>query len=221
MIKGKKGFTIVELLMVIGVLSVLVTIITTAASSAVRQSRVKRTAAMMTVLQAGLETYHTQKGEWPGVLQTWAKNGSSGNTKKQTDYLSNSQADTVFRELVRESVKVGRSPMLDVSGLFVSDAPTGGRDDQDGKPCSGLEFMKAIFNGKHHKKIPLSQMAFGYTEKRTGWFRRFIVKYNFQTDSVTVMTQREDINDVPSDYYAEMCHLYSGQNIRWPQKPSL
>lgn len=208
---NRKGFTIVELLMVIGVLGILVTIITTAASTAVRQSRARRTAAMMAVLQAGLETYYTQKGEWPGKLQSWADKGNSGNTKISVDYLDDKDADTVFQELVRESVKVGKSPLLDVAGLFVANS-SNVKDDRSEKPSYGMDFMKAIINGKHHKKLKLANMAFGYTEKKTGWFRRFVIRYNFKTDSVTVMTQHEG-TDVANDYYTE-------NNIRWPEKPN-
>ena len=46
----RRGFTIVEMLMVIAVLGILLGIVTTAASSAIRQARVKRAEAMRTVL---------------------------------------------------------------------------------------------------------------------------------------------------------------------------
>ena len=38
----KKGFTIVELLMVVGILGILMTIVTTAAAGAVKQARGRR-----------------------------------------------------------------------------------------------------------------------------------------------------------------------------------
>ena len=42
---GRRGFTIVEMLMVVGVLAVLMGIVTTAATAAIRQARDRRTAA--------------------------------------------------------------------------------------------------------------------------------------------------------------------------------
>ncbi|MBR0313345.1 MAG: prepilin-type N-terminal cleavage/methylation domain-containing protein, partial [Oscillospiraceae bacterium] len=60
----RNGFTIVEMLMVIGVLAVLTAIVTTAASSAVRQARTRRIEAMRMMVQTGIATYRAQRGHW-------------------------------------------------------------------------------------------------------------------------------------------------------------
>ena len=50
----KKGFTIVELLMVIAILGVLLGIVTTAATASIRQSRERQAKAMQNTLQNGI-----------------------------------------------------------------------------------------------------------------------------------------------------------------------
>jgi prepilin-type N-terminal cleavage/methylation domain-containing protein len=204
----KSGFTIVEMLMVVAVLSVLLGIITTTASSAIRQSRVKKAAAMRSVLEAGLATYYAQQGEWPGKLKSWSEKGTDGG-KLRVDYLSETEADSVFQELVSESLK-GR-PMLDVSGLFVARASVVGADSSRSK-AHGMEFRAATAPNRKGGRLSASQLAYGYATKETGEFRRFIIKYNFETDSVTVMTQNESAS---SDDYAKE----TGK--QWPQKPDL
>ena len=212
--RRRSGFTIVEMLMVVAVLGVLIGIVTTAAGSAVRNARVKRAAAMRTVLQAGLATYYAQKGEWPGQLKKWCDDGPD-NSKLRVDFLSDEQADKVFQELVRESSK--GSPMLDVSGLFVADNPPKGSAGTKSR-TPGMDFKAAMLPTAKRGKLSIGQLAFGYAEKATGHFRRFIVKYNFETDSVTVLTQNE--GDSSDDYAKEMDDKYGSGRYRWPNKPN-
>ena len=140
MMGKRSGFTIVEMLVVIAILGVLVGIVTTASGSAIRQARVKRCAAMRTVLQAGLATYYAQKGEWPGKLKNWSEKGTAGG-KLRVDYLSETEADAVFQELVTESLR--GSPMLDVTGLFVADVSAVGSDSSKSK-VHGRDFRAAL-----------------------------------------------------------------------------
>ena len=51
------GFTIVEMLMVIGILAVLMGIVTTAASAAIRQARERRTEASKQIIQSRISSY--------------------------------------------------------------------------------------------------------------------------------------------------------------------
>ena len=62
----KKGFTIVELLMVVAILAVLLGIVTTAATASIRQARERRTQAVKQTLQNGIAAYRARKDEWPG-----------------------------------------------------------------------------------------------------------------------------------------------------------
>lgn len=217
MMGKRSGFTIVEMLVVVAILGVLVGIVTTAASSSIRQSRVKRCAAMRTVLQAGLATYYAQKGEWPGKLKNMSEKGTAGG-KLRVDYLSETEADTVFQEVVSESLK--GSPMLDVTGLFVADVSAVGSDSSKSK-VHGRDFRVAISkdNKKGGNRKP-SQLAFGYATQKDGVFRRFIIKYNYETDSVTVMTQNEGQDASGGNDYATEMNNTGHSDIRWPRKPT-
>ena len=207
---GKRsGFTIVEMLVVVAILGVLVGIVTTAAGSAIRQTRVKRCAAMRTVLQAGLATYYAQKGEWPGALEGIAKNSS-----KTIVDLSDGELNQVFQAIARESMEKA-NPLIDVSALYVCrNSSVKGCNDLHGESrphneldeefhpngsCSknhfcgnlncagGLDFTKARASG-----VGVGAMAFGYPGKYHGKFRRYYIRYNTQTDSVMVGTRYTD-----------------------------
>ena len=215
----RNGFTIVEMLVVVAILGVLVGIVTTAAGSAIRQSRIKRTAAMRTVLQAGLATYYAQKGEWPGKkLRKMSNDGTAGG-KLRVEYLDETDADEVFQELVNESKE--SSPMLDVTGLFVADSGAVGNDSSKSK-IHGRDFKVA--SNKKDKKgyIKPNLRAYGYATGGKAEFRRFIIKYNYETDSVTVMTQNEGYDaSGGNDYATEMREKYgSGNRYVWPIKPN-
>ncbi len=208
--RGKKGFTIVEMLTVIAILGILVGIVTTASGAAIRQARFKRTQAMMAVLQTGLETYYAQKREWPGALRTWSENGPSTpyGRKARVDYLSDTEADLVFQEIVKETVK--GSPMLDVTGLFVCRSSAAGTGSSVAK-ARGMDFREARAKNGKRESLSIQQMAFGYAERSSGMFRRFVVRYNFDTDTIAVMTQNEG-SDSANDYYQET-------KRKWPEKP--
>ena len=105
---NKKGFTIVEMLMVIGVLAILMGIVTTAASAAIKQARSRRMVAGQGVIQAGIATYRSQYDAWPpenGQLDKWSSNGISGKSNNGVDsgrhiaFLSADQYDEMMYEL--------------------------------------------------------------------------------------------------------------------------
>ncbi len=199
----RNGFTIVEMLMVIGVLAVLTAIVTTAASSAVRQARTRRIEAMRMMVQTGIATYRAQRGHWPpkgGKLDKWSDDG----LEKQGEhvaYLGDEEYDKTMTFLVKECVDKSKSPIMDVSGLSVatrSAANAGGH---------GQDFRSAVAKNKRHgATLKVSEMVFGYSAaedhavpdwgqdrgklaEKAGRFYRFIVKYNADSDSITVMTQ--------------------------------
>jgi len=195
------GFTIVELLMVVGVIAILAGIVTTAATSAIRNARGRRAAAMLQVLEAGLNAYYSRNGEWPGSkLQDLADNGN-GNRNQKVYTLSASEADDTFRKLVSESVKPGAAPYLDPAGLYVAtktvadkgEARSGSEDPMRGG--TGQNFRDSFVKQKGAVKMSIGDMAFGYQQKKTGWFRRFRISYNQQTDSVKVSRQSYDVDD--------------------------
>lgn len=193
----KKAFTIVELLVVIGIIAILMGIVTTAASSSIRNSRRQRANALCALVQAGLATYREQKGEWPpGINLSPKTNDAGGNGQNVPDIVELSGADvrTCVRALVHEAKQ--NNPMMDISGLFVSkeDGEPAGKNP-DGtlrvKPAYGLDFMSAIKGTKRTKtRMPVSKMYFGYPDPETGHFLRFRMVYSIPTDSMTVGLQR-------------------------------
>ena len=192
----KRGFTIVELMMVCGIIAILMGIVTTAASSSIKSSRRQKADALCTLVQAGLSTYREQKGEWPVNLPTSRSNneGSGGKTDPDKIVLTGEEVRESVRKLVHEAKE--NNPMMDISGLFVSDQdgePSG--READGrirvKPAYGLDFMSAVKGTKRTKKrMSVGKMYFGYPDPESGYFLRFRMVYSIPTDSMTVGLQR-------------------------------
>jgi prepilin-type N-terminal cleavage/methylation domain-containing protein len=182
----KQGFTIVEVLVVIAVLAILMGIVTTAASSAIKQARDRRASAMKVTLQAGLATYYARENKWPNAIESFADNRPSDKTSVE---ITGVNADNAFKQLVKESMKNKGEPYIDPSSLFVANAsrvpnnPKGANGKL--REVYGADFREAIKkNSKRH--IEIDNMAFGYPDKETGYFLRYKIIYNSQTDSVTV-----------------------------------
>ena len=208
----KKGFTIVELLVVIAIIGVLLGIVTTAATSSVKNARTRRADAMGKALQQAIAAYYAQEGVWPGPIE--AKTKSMGDKTKYT--FTGDEADQIFREIVKKSVGANASrPLVDASALFVASADklkgnghAGCFDNHsdrnatsycgDQRCATGVDFSMA--SKKDSKvKIPVDSMAFGWQGRRYGKFCRFWVTYNSQTDSVTV-TRKHPGKSYPSDW---------------------
>ena len=209
--KARSAFTIVELLVVIAIIGVLLGIVTTAATSSVKNARVRRADAMGRALQQAIAAYHAQEGRWPGAIES--KANSSENKVKIT--LTGDEADGVFREIVKNSVGTSASrPLVDASALFVADS---GRLKNGGDGCfdvhgdrsskaycgdqrciNGVDFSLA--SKKDSKvRIPLDRMAFGWQGRTNGKFCRYWITYNSQTDSVSVSRRHPD-KDYPADW---------------------
>ena len=172
----RKGFTIVEMLMVMGINAVLLGLVSTAAMTAIRHARDRKAAACQQILQAGIATYRSQMGEWPGVIKSWSENGMPNSDRNRE--LTQTEYDAVISAVVKESVNQSGTPMMDVTGLIV--APKGSNGSW------GIEFREAVKKQKRHGgTIKLADMAFGY-QPTGGGFRRFKISYNADSDSVTV-----------------------------------
>ena len=174
----RRGFTIVELLMVLAIIATLMGLITGASVAAIRSAREKRTEAMRTALQAAIVSYQAadSQGQWPGGLNDLADSSKSG-------LLKGEEAQRVFRLVVQKSTgQSGSLPLIDPSALFV--APSGAT----GGKSRGTNFQEARNGGAHRKKIPLAQMEFGYPGRKSGKFHHFNIYYNGQTDSIKVLT---------------------------------
>ena len=199
----KRGFTIIELLMVIAILAVLLGIITTAATASIRQSRSRQTQAMKQTLQNGIAAYRTRADEWPKKLEDWADgNGSKG----KVGYLSNSDYDQVVQEVLKRSMgKYAKNRVMDPVGLAVIPASEG-----DGK-VSCMDFRTVTTkNNKHAKLMGYNEMTVVYPRTDTGKAYRYIIEYNTESDEVTVMTRDE--------YHEKVKSLTDKDNIYWEER---
>ena len=143
----KKGFTIIELLMVVTIIAVLLGIVTTAAMASIRAARQRNAQAMRAIVQGGIDAYHRQNDKWPGAIETYAEQGE-GHTLDEREY------DDVMKELLKESTgAAGKNPVMDPTGLMVMrvGSSTGGMDILNlifGKGCkipskSGVSALRA------------------------------------------------------------------------------
>lgn len=210
----KKGFTIVELLMVLGIIAVLMGIVTTAASESIRGARSRKADALCNVVQAGFAAYYAQFDEWPGSVGQMIANGSLGTRTNVEGYNYNSdpekfiltmkENDDCIREMVLKT-KEG-IPMMDVSGLFVS------KDEgRYGEKCRGLDFMQAatikgmseakskLRSATGGRRLTVANMHFGYPDPETGDFRHFKIIYSIPTDAFSV--KRMDSDERKARFY--------------------
>ena len=189
----KRGFTIVELMMVAGVIVVLMGIVTTAASQSIRASRSRRAEALCTLVQAGMNAYYARYDEWPGSVGSKIANGNAtpnGNQDYPDVYvLSGAEVRSCVKALVDET-KNG-SPVMDISGLYVS-RQDGELSGSRVKKASGMDFMSAIHGTRtSKKKMTTSEMYYGYPDTSTGYFVRFGIVYSIPTDQFAVMYQNK------------------------------
>lgn len=187
----RRGFTIIELVMVVAIMGILLGIVTTAAASSIKQARDRKADACCRVVQAGLETYYAQKGEWPGNVEskiTGDKVNNEGrgyNSDADLYELDPGDVDEMMRDILKEYKK--GNPCLDISGLFVSrhQGNAGSRD-------LGMDFMTAIRGTRREKngqRMTTGEMHFGYPERNHGYFRHFKVVYSKPTDQMRVSKQ--------------------------------
>jgi prepilin-type N-terminal cleavage/methylation domain-containing protein len=187
--KLKQGFTIVEMLVVIAVIAILAGIVTTVASNSVKNARDRRKDAMRSVLQSGLNVYYARNNTWPKALENVTDKTPPNDESIVT--ISGENADSVFQELIKESFLEKGAPYLDPNGLFVA-STTGANSlrSKDGRYVKGVygqDFSQAIKKtGKGVRHLEINQMAFGYPDKRSGFFVRYKIKYNILTDSASV-----------------------------------
>lgn len=184
----KKGFTIVELMVVVAVIGVLMTIVTTASMHAIRSARTQRRDAMRTAFQAAIATYQAAdpEGKWPGAIQDAADTG-------KTTLLSEDGAQKVFQKIVQMSNgSLGTTlPLIDPHALFV--APTGAVDGKS----TGMPYDDARQGDAHNRrKLQVPQMVFGYQLRDSGKFHRFNIIYHAETDSVEVSVESHDNIDL-------------------------
>lgn len=175
----KKGFTIIELLMVVAILATLLGIITTAVFASIRQARDRRTQAMRQTIQNGIAAYRQLKDKWPGDLEDLAKDPPANRGTVIT--LNQGEYDSVVQDLLKVSVgKNVKNRVMDPVGLLVM-----GKSGTEGK-SSGVEFRAAAQkNGPYAKRMSTSEMTIVH-QGGNGKAYRYKIVYNTESDSVTV-----------------------------------
>ena len=188
----KKGFTIVELMMVVGIIVILMGVVTTAAAQSIRSARSRRADALFSLVKSGMNAYYARYDEWPGSVGSQIANGSinpNGDQYHPDVYvLSGTEVRSCVKALVDET-KNG-TPVMDISGLYVSRFP-GEMSGGSVKKAAGMDFMAAIHGTRtSQRKMSTSEMYFGYPDEATGNFVRFGMVYSIPTDQFSVMKQK-------------------------------
>ena len=173
----KRGFTIIELLMVIAILSILFGIITVAVTASMRQARDQRTEAMRQTLESGITAYRQLMDRWPERIESLAE----GDNKGTRFTISGGDYDSVMQELLKMSAsKSAKVRVMDPVGLLVmrASAPDGS--------SSAVEFrLAAQKNGKYAKRMSTSDMTVVY-QNGSGRAQRYKIVYDTVQDSVSV-----------------------------------
>ena len=177
----KKGFTLVELLLVIAVIALLATVTVGGALKATKSARVRRVDAMCTSLKMALENYNAQEGRWPlGITpNTTNDEPNKGIGDDPYDqYIATFTGDynwKVFDPLI-PTTESKRGLYISPSEFFVK--VNGGKTKS---------LRQAIEDGA------TTHISLGYPDpNNTSIFRYFKIKFNTKTDSVRVMKEHED-----------------------------
>ena len=198
--KANKGFTIVEMLMVVAVLVVLTGIVTTATTSVIHKARQRANEALRVALQNGIATYRQQEGFWPpgkkGALQKWEDNGLDSKYRKDGKHvakLENSDYDALMNHLALRCLDASKNRVMDFSDFVgVAQSATMNTDTNNLPVCRGKKASSMTASIKS-KSARLNELTFGYAKTEAvpnsqyvGRFRRFSIYYNSDSDSVTV-----------------------------------
>ena len=177
----KKGFTLVELLLVIAVMALLATLTIGGVAKATKNAREKRIDSMCRSLQMSLVSFKAQEGRWPvkrdpglnpNTINGEARNETSLNPDPYKQSMATFTGEYnwhVFQDLI----------------------PTKGT--KKGYYLSPAEFLVKVRGGKTKSLREAiddgatSNISFGYADPNNqSVFRYFKVEFNLMTDSVTV-----------------------------------
>ena len=198
----RAGFTIVEMMVVVAIVGILLGIVTTAASSSIKQARGRKADACRMLVQQAVATFYAQKGRWPGSVGSKIESGVQGNkkgTRGEVYTLSADEVRSAMLEILKE-VKSG-NPLMDISGLYVSAS----KNEPNHKPCGdwengdqletywpakgayGLDFWDAVHGRRKdsNARMTTSQMSFGYPHS-DGGFMPFEFDYYISSDEMKV-----------------------------------
>lgn len=181
----KRGFTIVELMVSVGIIAILLTIVIVAAGGAQKGARDKRTEALRVALEQAVTAYYAQVGEWPNAIET-----KIDSIRDESYTFTENETDSIFREVVGKAFgrgKGARAVLVDVSALFVAKTSNLGPKPSTGcAHCGlGMDFAQMQAKGAGASSM-VNQLSFGYPCADHGRFCRFKISYDVKSDSVTV-----------------------------------
>ena len=170
--KTRRGFTILELLVVISIMAVIATLVTGAAIKAIKQSRNKRVEATRKAREMALVNYRAQENEWP-----FKTDDGGGDLEKDTQdvdarlWAHGADNLRVFKKLYENAGIAGKTVYIDASAVMVE---AGGRR---------MTLKAALDSGRSDARLgfpsPDDQSKFAY----------YCVCYNPATQSVSVHRQ--------------------------------
>ncbi len=157
MIRNRKAFTIMEMLVVVAVMAMIATLATGAVMKSMRTMREKRINATISGLQMALNNYRAQKNEWPFDLSDLQR-------VSPTLYKVEGEKNAVVFQKLFES----DTTYIDPSSILTR------------VKGSRMSVREALEKGQ--TTLPL-----GYPEPSdTSEFKFFSVQFNLATDSVKV-----------------------------------
>lgn len=156
----RRGFTILELLIVISIIAIIATFATGAALKSIKNSRVKRVDAMRQVLEMALVSYRAQENEWPFTLKDLNQDTGDNNIY----WAKGNKNAVVFKKLLSSKSTI----YFDYSGLMTA---VSGR----------MTVKQALEKG-------LTDIPIGYPDPdNPGTFKYYNVEYLVLTDTVKVV----------------------------------
>jgi prepilin-type N-terminal cleavage/methylation domain-containing protein len=155
----KKGFTLIELMMVMVVMAIIATLATGAAMKSIQQGKIQRINATSTVLQMALMNYRTVEGHWPLV---------SGDTVSTNSVsFSGTKNALVFAPLLESN----KREYVDTSALLTQ------------VPGLGVLTVREALS----RKVAPESCPIGYPDpEKSGTFNYFKVTIDFDYDIVKV-----------------------------------
>jgi len=178
-LQPKKGFSLVELLLVIAVIAVLATLTIGGVMKSIQSSREKHIDAMCNALRLALVNYRAQEGRWPCKLEPGTKNGSPMYSSGQFESEENRNRVIFTRENNRDVFR----PLIPTKGA------------KKGFYISPSEFLTKVGGRVMSLREAVDQGAssppLGYANpNKRSEFLYFGVEFNLATDSVKVRRQQ-------------------------------
>lgn len=163
MTANRRGFTIIELLIVIAIMSVVATLATGAAMKSIKNNRLKRIAVTAQALETALVNYRALHGEWPIKFDDDGHDGKND----YVDVIKGKDNAEVFAPLLRDVRN--KKALVDTSALLTR---------VNGKRMT----VKQALEKSGNSDIPI-----GYPNPANqDEFEFFTVEFDFRTETINV-----------------------------------